>query len=59
MSSHSVRLAKNLRDITFLIEELKAKDKLKEYDRGKLNGLLLCFSMLTGKEYEFRKRSKV
>jgi len=58
VSSHSVRLAKNLRDITFVIEELGAKGKLKEYDRGKLNGLLLCFSMLTGKDYKFKERSK-
>ena len=58
MSSHSVRLAKNLRDITFIIEELRAKGKINEYDRGKLNGLLLCFSMLTGKDYKFKERQE-
>ena len=54
MSSHSVRLAKNLRDIEALAKELRAKGNLCDYDRGKLNGLLLCLEFLTGRDKEFK-----
>lgn len=54
----TVRITKTLRDLTQMIKEMRSKGVIDEYDRGKLNGLLLCFSLLTGRDYEFRDKSE-
>ena len=53
MSSHSVRLSKALKDIDFILKELKSSGQLSDYDRGRFNGIQLVMSLLTGRERNF------
>lgn len=59
MSSHSVKLAKSLRQLEDIIS-LHSENVTNEYNRGIANGLLLAIKTMTGKDVVyFRKTDKI
>jgi hypothetical protein len=58
MSSHSVRIAKTLKEIEYMKKVLKDDAERNEYSRGLYNGFELIRSMLINSEPEIITKKK-